>query len=99
MFSEILSSQELAALFGTVWATDYLIPSIIEIRRHKSYLRRLTALQACAMMSAVVDADAARTEMLPIVLEMATDAVSEPNQCLDLMMLPHSPYVNALIHL
>ena len=72
-----LCTQELAALFGTAWAMDYLLPSIVEIRQHKSYLRRLTALQACAMMSTAVDADAARTEMLPIVLEMATDGVRE----------------------
>lgn len=68
--------KELAALFGTDWAIDYLVPAIIDIRQHKSYLRRLTALQACAMMATVVDADAARNEMLPLVLEMSTDAVS-----------------------
>lgn len=67
--------KELAALFGTDWAIDYLIPAILEIRQHKSYLRRLTALKACAMMATVVDADAARSEMLPLVLEMATDGV------------------------
>jgi serine/threonine-protein phosphatase 2A regulatory subunit A len=68
--------KELAALFGTDWTIDFLIPAIIDIRQHKSYLRRLTALQACAMMAIVVDADAARDEMLPLVLEMSTDAVS-----------------------
>ena len=67
--------QELAALFGTDWAVDYLIPSIMEIRQHDSYLRRLTALRACSMMTTVVDASAARSEMLPLVLEMATDGV------------------------
>lgn len=67
--------KALAALFGTDWAIDYLIPSIVEIRQHRSYLRRLTALQACSMMATVVDADAARSEMLPLVLEMATDGV------------------------
>jgi serine/threonine-protein phosphatase 2A regulatory subunit A len=68
--------KELAALFGTDWAIDYLVPAIIDIRQHNSYLRRLTALQACAMMATVIDADAARNEMLPLVLEMSTDAVS-----------------------
>ena len=68
--------QELAALFGTDWAIDYLVPSIVEIRQHDSYLRRLTALRACSMMTTVVDGDAARSEMLPLLLEMATDGVS-----------------------
>jgi hypothetical protein len=68
--------QELVGLFGTDWAIDYLIPYITDIRRHKSYLRRLTALQACAMMATVMEAEAARSEMLPLVLEMATDVAS-----------------------
>lgn len=68
--------KDLTALFGTEWAIENLIPSIIEIREHKSYLRRLTALQACAMMATVMDQDAATLEVLPLILEMATDFVS-----------------------
>ena len=48
----------------------------MEIRENESYLRRLTALQACAMMATEMDSDTARLEILPLVLEMATDAVS-----------------------
>jgi hypothetical protein len=70
------SAQELAALFGTSWAMEHMIPPVLEIREHKSYLRRLTALQACSMISAVIDEDTARSDLLPIILETANDSVS-----------------------
>ena len=63
-------------MFGSEWAIENLIPSIIEIREHKSYLRRLTALQACALMATEMDPDSATIEVLPLILEMATDGVS-----------------------
>jgi serine/threonine-protein phosphatase 2A regulatory subunit A len=47
----------------------------MEIRQKQSYLRRLTALQACSMMATKMDPDTARLEVLPLVLEMATDTV------------------------
>jgi serine/threonine-protein phosphatase 2A regulatory subunit A len=71
-----LPVQELTALFGPEWATENLIPPILEIREHQSYLRRLTALKACAMMATASDADTARIDLLPIILDMATDVVS-----------------------
>ena len=67
--------KELTALFGTEWTMASLIPPIAEMRHHESYLRRLTALQACALMSTKMDPDSARLHALPMVLEMATDAV------------------------
>lgn len=68
--------KELTSLFGTDWACEYLIPSINDIRHHPSYLRRLTAVQACSRMALEMDPAIASTEVLPIVLEMATDTVS-----------------------
>ena len=67
--------KDLTAVFGTSWACEYLVPSIAEIRLHSSYLRRLTAVQACAMMATEMDPDVAKTELLPMVLEMASDTV------------------------
>ena len=67
--------KELTALFGTEWTMSALIPPIADMRHHESYLRRLTALQACALMSTKMDPDTARLHALPMVLEMATDAV------------------------
>ena len=66
---------ELTKLFGTDWACEYLIPSVDDIRQHPSYLRRLTAVQACSKMCVEMDADMASVELLPIILEMATDTV------------------------
>lgn len=67
--------KELTALFGTEWTMASLMPPIADMRHHESYLRRLTALQACALMSTKMDPDSARLHALPMVLEMATDAV------------------------
>ena len=68
--------KELTALFGTDWACEFLLPSIDDIRQNASYLRRLTAVQACGMMATAMDPSIAQIEVLPIVLEMATDTVA-----------------------
>lgn len=67
--------KDLTALFGTEWATEYLIPSIKEISQHQSYLRRLTAVQACALMSTEMEAELVNLELLPLVLQMSVDLV------------------------
>ena len=68
--------KDLTALFGSKWACQNLLPSIEEIRHHPSYLRRLTAVQACARMAVEMEPEVATMELLPIILEMATDKVS-----------------------
>mmetsp|Transcript_12682 Transcript_12682/g.19642 ORF Transcript_12682/g.19642 Transcript_12682/m.19642 type:complete len:662 (-) Transcript_12682:352-2337(-) len=68
--------QDLTALFGTAWAIEYIFPSIEEIRHHVSYLRRLTAVKACALMSSKMESDVVKLEILPLVLEMANDDVA-----------------------
>lgn len=68
--------KQLTGVFGTEWAATFLIPSIVEIRGHESYLRRLTALQAFSLMATEMDQDTARLHVLPLVLEMATDPVA-----------------------
>jgi serine/threonine-protein phosphatase 2A regulatory subunit A len=67
--------KELTALFGTDWATEYLIPSIKEISQHQSYLRRITAVQVCALMSTEMEEDVVILELLPLILQMACDLV------------------------
>ena len=67
--------KHLTALFGAPWAIENLVPSITEIREHESYLRRLTAVQSLSMMATVVDKETACIELLPLILEMATDMV------------------------
>jgi serine/threonine-protein phosphatase 2A regulatory subunit A len=68
--------KELTGLFGTEWALEYIFPSIEEIRHNQSYLRRLTAIQACALMSTVMTPNIVKLQVLPLVLEMATDNVA-----------------------
>ena len=68
--------QELTALFGTDWTCEFLLPSIDDICQNSSYLRRLTAVQTCGRIAIKMDPSIAQTEVLPIVLEMATDAVA-----------------------
>lgn len=70
------SMRDLTALFGSEWACQNLIPAIENIRLHSSYLRRLTAVQACAQMAVEMEPEVASTEVLPIILDMATDTVS-----------------------
>ena len=70
-------TQELTALFGTDWAIQNLAPPVAEILRHQSYLRRLTALRAFSQMAMEMDTDTARIEVLPQVLQMAHDNVSD----------------------
>lgn len=62
-------------MFGTEWAIENLLPPILQIREHESYLRRLTALKACSMMATAMDAETARVQLLPIILDMAADVV------------------------
>ena len=81
------AQQELAALFGTEWAIEHLIPAVDEVLRHESYLRRLTALQACSMMALEMDSDTARLEVLPKILEMSHDTVSSSLGCLGICVL------------
>lgn len=80
--------KDLTALFGSEWACEYLLPTIEEIRHHPSYLRRLTAVQACARMAVKMEPGIATIEVLPLVLEMATDnvCISRPSNidCSDL---------------
>lgn len=68
--------KELASVFGTEWATEYILPSIEEIRHHESYLRRMTAVQACGLMSTEIDVSTVTSEILPMILEMAMDDVA-----------------------
>lgn len=68
--------KSLTTLFGTEWAIEYIFPSIQEIRHHESYLRRLTAVNACALMAGEMKQATVTLEILPLVLEMATDHVA-----------------------
>ena len=68
--------KELVVTFGAEWAIEYLLPLLGDIMRHKSYLRRLSALQALSLMATVMDPHLVITDILPLLLMMATDNVA-----------------------
>ena len=68
--------KKLTIIFGAEWAIVYLIPPLNEIRHNRSYLRRLTAVQAFSLIATAMESELAQTEVLPIILEMAADDVS-----------------------
>jgi len=68
--------QDLTDLFGTSWAMIHIFPSIEEIRHHASYLRRLTAVQACSLMSVKMEPNVVKLDLLRLVLEMSNDNVA-----------------------
>jgi len=65
----------LTELFGSKWTVDHILPLLVEIREHQSYLRRLTAVQACSLMATKMDLEGATNKLLPMVVEMASDNV------------------------
>ena len=68
--------KELTSIFGSEWAAEFLLPALGDVRRHRSYLRRLAAVNAFALMGTVMEPAYTRTEILPLMLLMATDNVS-----------------------
>mmetsp|Transcript_11423 Transcript_11423/g.12707 ORF Transcript_11423/g.12707 Transcript_11423/m.12707 type:complete len:607 (-) Transcript_11423:318-2138(-) len=68
--------KELTQIFGAEWAIESLLPPLDKVRRHQSYLRRLTAAHAFTLMATVIEPpEIATTEILPMILLMATDNV------------------------
>mmetsp|Transcript_21096 Transcript_21096/g.31834 ORF Transcript_21096/g.31834 Transcript_21096/m.31834 type:complete len:183 (+) Transcript_21096:1163-1711(+) len=67
--------QELTALLGTDWSVQNLFPRVRQVMEHPSYLRRMNAVQATALMATAMDVNSAQVEVLPILMEMHYDPV------------------------
>jgi serine/threonine-protein phosphatase 2A regulatory subunit A len=67
--------KELTTLLGTEWSIQNLIPRVRQVMEHPSYLRRMNAVQATALMATAMDVKLAEEEVLPILLEMHYDPV------------------------
>lgn len=67
--------QELTSLLGTEWSVQNLFPRVRQVMEHPSYLRRMNAVQAAALMATAMDVNSAQNEVLPILLEMHYDPV------------------------
>lgn len=68
--------KELTGIFGSEWAAEFLLTGLGDVRRHRSYLRRLAAVNAFTLMGTVMEPAYTRTEILPLILLMATDNVA-----------------------
>jgi len=69
------NQKELTALLGTEWSIQNLFPRVRQVMEHPSYLRRMNAVQAMALMATAMDVNSAQVEVLPILLEMHYDPV------------------------
>ena len=67
--------KELTALLGTEWSIQNVFPRVRQVMEHPSYLRRMNAVQATALMATAMDVKSAQVEVLPILLEMHYDPV------------------------
>jgi len=67
--------QDLTVLLGTDWSVQNLLPRVRQVMEHPSYLRRMNAVQATALMATSMDVKSALVEVLPILLEMHYDPV------------------------
>ena len=64
----------LSVQFGVAWTVENLVPELHTLLTHPSYLRRLTGMQAASIMSEL-DEELTLSDLLPLVLSLATDAV------------------------
>ncbi|CAM9592625.1 unnamed protein product [Ectocarpus sp. 8 AP-2014] len=61
--------------FGTQWARDHILPKVVQMHIHSSYLHRMTALYAIQVLTESLDVEMLSKEVLPLVLRMASDPV------------------------
>ena len=62
--------------FGTDWAQQTVIPKVVAMARDQNYLHRMTCLFCINVLSQACGADITERQLLPTVLQMATDSVA-----------------------
>merc|ERR1711971_359328 len=62
--------------FGTDWAQQTVIPKVVAMARDQNYLHRMTCLFCINVLSTACGADITERQLLPTVLQMATDSVA-----------------------
>src|SRR5438105_2360555 len=67
--------HKLADVFGVAWAGVHIVPKVIALGSHKSYLYRMTALNTIKDMARVVGAEITSKQLLPVVVKLSTDPV------------------------
>lgn len=65
----------LAAVFGSHWARHQILPKIMNLASHKSYLFRMTSLHAIRDLAPIVGDQLTNDKLLPVVVKLVTDPV------------------------
>lgn len=65
--------RNLAKIFGTKWTRNVALPKILDMCTHTYYLRRVTAVKACAALAHLVPTQAAAQLVLPALLHAAAE--------------------------
>jgi len=66
---------KLIEVFGVSWAQVNIIPKIVALASHRTYLYRMTSLLAINDMAKAVGAEVTTNALLPVILKMAADPV------------------------
>ena len=68
--------KKLVEKFGTDWAQQTVIPKVVAMARDQNYLHRMTCLFCINVLAQACGADITERQLLPTVLQMATDSVA-----------------------
>ncbi|KAI7868704.1 armadillo-type protein [Spinellus fusiger] len=67
--------RQLVDTFGGAWATETVIPQIVEMAHHTNFLFRMTSLFALATMAGSLSSDVVKDKILQTVLHLKKDPI------------------------
>ncbi len=67
--------HKLADVFGVSWAAVHIVPKVVALGSHKSYLYRMTALNTIKDMARVVGTEITSKQLVPVVVKLSSDPV------------------------
>jgi len=73
--ASINNLKRLALTFGAEWTDAKIVPRVVQLKEHKNYLYRTTALFAVSALAEIVSQDALENKLLPMILQLAEDVV------------------------
>jgi serine/threonine-protein phosphatase 2A regulatory subunit A len=68
--------KNVTAIFGIPWAKQILLPKVADQSRHRNYLYRTVSLTMVSSLSEVFPQTDIQTDLIPFVLTLATDPIS-----------------------
>jgi serine/threonine-protein phosphatase 2A regulatory subunit A len=72
----IESIKRIVRQFGSEWAVKGLLPRLLELGRHRNYLRRNTLLFALSATCSVVSPIVVESMYLPVLQQLSTDPIA-----------------------